>query len=152
MIAEQDFVNTVLNGSSGHTLTVNGTSGTHSTQIADSGTTLLDAGYLDVPESGGAPKTSNYAPALVDRGKMIVYNGSSLTCVIPANGSVAFPVGTTISLLNIAATGVAISITTDVLTWLPSGGTGARTLAQWGIATLYKYDSTHWTISGSGLT
>jgi len=86
--------------------------------------------------------------AMTDRGKFISATGN---ITIPANSSVAYPVGTTI-LVFASGANRTISITTDTLTWLPSAATGSRTLAQNSVATLYKAASTTWYIWGFGLT
>jgi hypothetical protein len=79
-------------------------------------------------------------------------NGSSLTLTVPASGTVAFPVGTVIIIINLNATALSIAITTDTMTLANSTTTGTRTLARNGMATLVKIASTAWLISGAGLT
>jgi hypothetical protein len=72
---------------------------------------------------------------------------------IPANSSVAYPVGTALTFINQNGGGViTISITTDTMRVAVSGATGSRTLAANGIATAVKITATEWFISGSGLT
>jgi hypothetical protein len=96
------------------------------------------------------------APALTDRGYILLHPSSDTTArtvTIPANGSVAFPVGSTFTIINQVSGGViTIAITTDTLTWLPAGTTGSRTLAANGMATCIKITSTNWVITGVGLT
>jgi hypothetical protein len=137
---------------SGVAETINGVSGTHSTKIADSATNLFNAGFLEVPiNTAGA----TYTAVLSDSGKTLYYNGTGATTyTIPANGSVAYPVGTTLTFINDAtgATNMTIAITTDTLVLSPGGTTGSRTLAQFGKAVAIKVTSTRWIISGSGLT
>lgn len=95
----------------------------------------------------------NYTTVLADANKCLAMNTSSKTFTIAANGSVAYPVGTAISFLaEPGVGGTQIAITTDTLTWAATGGTGTRNLAASGMATAYKYDSTHWIISGTGLS
>jgi hypothetical protein len=66
---------------------------------------------------------------------------------------VAFPVGTTISLIaGPSATSTTISITSDTMYLGGTGTTGNRTLAAYGMATLVKVSATAWYINGSGLT
>jgi len=76
----------------------------------------------------------------------------SLTLTVPANASVAFPVGTTIMVVNTDATSLTIAITTDTMTLANSTTTGSRTLARNGLATLTKIGAANWLIAGSGLT
>lgn len=109
-------------------------------------------GYLEVPLVGGAAKTVSYTTVLADSGKQIQFNAASLTATIPANGSVAYPVGTALTFVNLNASNLTIAITTDTMTLAGSTTTGSRTLAQNGIATAVKVSSTVWLISGAGLT
>lgn len=107
-------------------------------------------GFLVIPQNS---QNTNYSLALTDAGKHI-YNpsGTSITYTIPANASVAFPVGTGISFVNMAASSLTIAITSDTMYLANSGTTGSRTLAQYGVATAIKITSTSWIISGAGLT
>ena len=143
---------TIAAPASGISLTVNAVSGTHSTKIADSANTLYNAGFLELPvNSAGA----TYTAVLADAGKSLYYNGTGATTyTIPANGSVAYPIGTTLTFINDAtgATNMTIAITTDTLVLSPGGSTTSRTLAQFGRATAHKVTATRWIISGSGLT
>ena len=106
-------------------------------------------GYREAPQNS---QTGNYTLVLADRGKSVVMNGTSLTLTIPANGTVAFPVGTVLIIINLNATSLSIGITTDTLTLANSTTTGTRTLARNGMATCVKIASTSWLISGAGLT
>lgn len=106
-------------------------------------------GYRDAPQN---EQTANYQMVLADRGKSVVMNGTSLTLTIPANGTVAFPVGTVVIIVNLNVTALSIAITTDTMTLANSTTTGTRTLARNGMATLVKIASTSWLISGAGLT
>jgi hypothetical protein len=101
-------------------------------------------------------QTANYTAVLADSGKHIyhpVSDDNARTFTIPANGSVAYPIGTAITFIN-EKNVVTIAITTDTLLFFDggTGGTGSRTLAANGIATALKVDSTKWIISGVGLT
>jgi len=107
-------------------------------------------GFRNVPQN---VQTGNYTLVLADSGKHI-YRGSggAATWTIPANGSVAYAIGTAITFINLSATSVSIAITTDTMYLSSAGTTGTRTLAQYGSATAIKIASTTWLISGSGLT
>lgn len=110
----------------------------------------FQTGYMDEPQNG---QNGNYTLALTDRGKQIYKSaGAASTLTIPANASVAFPAGAIIRLVNISGANLTIAITTDTLIWLPSAATGSRTLATNGAATIEKVDSTHWIITGVGLS
>jgi hypothetical protein len=112
---------------------------------------MAQVGYMEAPynNQGGA----NYTLVMGDRGKAIGVTGPTHTLTIPANASVAFPVGTTIMVVNSTASGtISIAITTDTLLWLPSGSSGTRTLATLSVATLYKNTATQWLIWGFGIS
>lgn len=118
--------------------------------ILDAGTSVSDAGTIAVSSPGfrGLPQvsTTTRTLALTDAGKQIAATG---TVTIPANGSVAFPVGTAIVVYNNSASAISIAITTDTLRLAGTATTGTRTLAQRGLATLVKVDSTEWVASGN---
>lgn len=119
---------------------------------------LTDQGPVSTTEIGfrGAPRNrqdGNYTMVLGDAGKLIMCFGSgSFTYTIPANSSVAFPIGTTIVFCAGSAATLSIAITTDTMTLAPGGAGGTRTLAAYGLATAIKIDTTNWVISGAGLT
>lgn len=96
---------------------------------------------------------ANYTLALADTGSTFQPGAAALTLTIPANGSVAFPVGTTIYMLT-SGNGCSIAITTDTLLWLQGGSnsTGTRTIAAYSWVKLYKYASTVWAIFGNGVS
>lgn len=128
---------------------INNAALTGTTTIQDAAAASFTAGYLDVPQS---LKTANYQLVLADRGKSVVMNGTSLTLTIPANGTVAFPIGTAIVVINIATTSLSVAITTDTMTLVNTTTTGTRTLAQNAMATLVKVGATSWIIAGLGVT
>ncbi len=98
-------------------------------------------------------QTGDYTAVLSDANKSIVNSGGGThTWTIPAEGSVNYPVGTTLTFINTFNVQRSIAITTDTLIWLPTNGTGTRVLASYGMATAYKYDSGVWIITGVGLT
>lgn len=75
------------------------------------------------------------------------------TWTIPANASVALPIGAKIDIINDCSAGVlTIAITSDTLVWFTSGGTGSRSLQACGEATLTKVGATRWIITGTGLS
>jgi hypothetical protein len=120
--------------------------------ITDATTTTAarGAGYMGVPQSTAAT-TGAYTITAADAGEHI-YSTATRTITIPANASVAFPVGTAISFIAATGTTVTIAITTDTLLLGGAGTTGSRTLAPFGMATAIKITSTSWIISGNGLT
>ena len=144
--------NTVLSTSPTLVTPVLGTpsSGTLSSCTVD-GTNSV--GYLTVPQNS---QSAAYTLVLGDAGKNIYHPGADTTAriwTIPANGSVAFPIGTAITFINDTSGGaITISITTDTLVLAGAGTTGSRTLAANGMATCIKMTSTRWMINGAGLT
>jgi hypothetical protein len=109
-------------------------------------------GFRHIPQNA---QTGNYTLVLADAGKHIHHAsgaGSGDTYTIPANSSVAFPIGTAITFTNLDSNAVAIAITTDTLRLAGAGTTGTRSLAQYGVATAIKIETTVWVISGTGLT
>jgi hypothetical protein len=105
--------------------------------------------YSGIPQN---LQTANYQLVLADAGKHVLMNATGHTITIPANASVAFPVGTAITLVSGGTSTTTIAITSDNLDWSPSGGAGSRTLAPFGVATLLKVAATTWFISGTGLS
>ena len=106
---------------------------------------LADAvGYKGVPQNS---QTSAYTLALTDMGKHISITTGGV--VIPANGAVAFPVGSSIVIYNNSGTAQNISITTDTLRLAGTATTGTRSLAQRGLATCVKVASTEWVVTGN---
>jgi len=153
-----------IDGSSGDTITtakivattatilsgadVTGTATFNSSVILSSGT---EAGFKEVPQIS---KSEDYTLVLTDSGKHIYHPSSddnARTFTIPANSSVAFPVGTAVTFINGINT-LTIAITTDTLTLANSTDTGSMEIAANGIATAIKVTSTSWLISGVGVT
>lgn len=133
----QTLANKTINGAN-NTVTVDGTN---------------RVGYLNIPQNS---QSAAYTLVLSDAGKSIYHPSADTTArtwTIPANASVAFPVGTAITFINdVGAGAITIAITSDTLVLSPTGATGSRTLAAGGMATAVKMTSTRWMISGAGLT
>ena len=110
-------------------------------------------GYLGIPQNS---QSADYTLVLTDSGKHIYHPGADTTprtWTIPANASVAFPIGTAVTFVNDTSAGaITIAITSDTLVLAGAGTTGSRTLAANGIATAVKITSTRWMISGTGLS
>jgi len=135
-------------------------SGANSLTISTSAATVATmpsgtytVGYLEVPQNAQA---AAYSLILSDSGKHIFHSSATTghTYTIPANSSVAFPIGTAITIVNdVTSASISITITTDSLFWAGTGLTDlTRTLAAAGLATLLKVTSTKWVISGSGIS
>lgn len=114
-----------------------------------------NVGFRNIPQNA---QTGSYTMVLADSGKHIYHasGAGAATYTIPAASSVAYPIGTAITFVNLSATSVSIAITTDTMYLSSAGTTGTRTLAQYGTATAIKVSglssSGIWVISGSGLT
>jgi len=123
------------------------TSGNLSNCTAD-GTNSI--GFLIIPQNA---QTGSYSTVLSDAGKHIYHasGAGAATYTIPANGSVAYTIGTAITFINLSTTSISIACS-DTMYLSSAGTTGTRTLAQYGSATAIKITSTSWLISGSGLT
>jgi len=125
------------------------TSGTLSACTVD-GTDAV--GFRTIPFNS---QSAAYTTVLADSGKVIFHpstDANARTFTIPANGTVAYPIGTAITFINMTSQVVTIAITTDTMYLSSAGTTGSRSLAQYGSATAIKMTSTTWLISGSGLT
>jgi hypothetical protein len=152
-----------------------GVSSALTVNVGSSGAVVVNGGALGTPSSGNVqnctadgtdsvgfkniPQNSEsaaYELVLADAGKHILHPSADTTArtfTIPANGSVAFPIGTAVTFINQNGAGVVtIAITTDTMRLAGPGTTGSRTLAANGIATAVKITSTEWIISGVGLT
>ena len=108
-------------------------------------------GFRNTPVNS---QSAAYETVLADSGKTILHpvaDDNARIFTIPANSSVAYPVGTVISFVNLQNT-VTIAITSDTMYLANDGDTGDRTLAEYGMASAMKVASTTWIISGNGLT
>lgn len=130
------------------------------TNLADVTTATPGVSAYWVPViMGSIPQASQsaaYTFALTDAGKHILHPSADTTArvfTIPANSSVAFPIGTVLTIINQASAGiVTLAITTDTMRWAPSGTTGSRFIAANGVATVVKLTATEWIVNGVGLT
>ena len=113
---------------------------------ATTSSTASSLGYLGMPQNS---KSTTYSTVIGDVGKHI-YVTSSTTITI--DGSVAYPVGTTIGFISAVGVTTIIAIGTDTLYLGGTGTTGSRSLAAYGMATAVKVESGKWFISGNGLT
>ena len=101
-------------------------------------------------------KSAAYTLVMGDANTHILHPSADTTArtfTIPANSSVPYRIGTTLTFVNQNAGGViTIAITTDTMRLAGAGTTGSRTLAANGMATALKITATEWIISGTGLT
>jgi len=91
-------------------------------------------GFRNIPQNS---QSANYTCVLSDAGKHLLHPSADTTArtfTIPANSSVAYPIGTALTFINQNGAGVlTIAITTDTMRMAGAGTTGSRTLAAEGI-------------------
>jgi hypothetical protein len=127
------------------TPTINGGTLNAASIVNDTGTIATNSvGFRGIPANA---KTGAYTLLLTDCGKHISITTGGVA--IPANGTTAFPIGTTIGVYNDSASTQSITITTDTLRLGGSASTGTRTLAIRGFATLVKVNTTEWIALGN---
>lgn len=116
-------------------------------------TSVYSLGYRGAPNVGSP--NSAYTMVLADAGGTLYHDEvTARTWTIPANASVAFPIGTVIILDNTGNSGAAGSITLSITSdTLQRGdgvsGTGSRTIAASAVAAIRKVASTVWVITGT---
>jgi len=99
-------------------------------------------GFRNIPFNS---QSAAYTAVLADSGKVIFHpstDANARTFTIPANSSVAYPIGTAITFINMTAAVLTIAITTDTMYLSSAGTTGSRSLARYGSATAIKIAST----------
>jgi len=98
--------------------------------------------------------STNYTLVATDANKQILHPASDTTArtlTIPANASVPFAIGTTITIINESSAGaLTVEITSDTLQRIGSAGSAPFTLNANGLATALKITSTKWVINGTG--
>jgi hypothetical protein len=150
---------TVTNLTGTASININGTVGA-TTASTGAFTTVTATGSVSdaigtmrqIPQNS---QSAAYTTVLSDGGKCILHPSSDAnarTFTIAANASVAYPIGTAITFVNLNASVVTIAINTDLLLWSPAGTSGSRSLAIYGVVTALKMTATTWIISGTGLT
>jgi hypothetical protein len=108
---------------------------------------LLDPGVSQVNT-----QNASYTLVWADKGKTIhkATSTAAQTYTIPANGAVAWPIGTMVAFKNSGTVSMSIAITTDTLTGT-DGATGTRTLTAYDSAVIQKMTSTTWEYTASDL-
>ena len=100
----------------------------------------------------GSDQTSDYTAVLTDQYQVLVpmNKATAIAFKIPTNASVAFPVGTAISILNKGAGLLTISATTSGTTTVLSAGAVAAspTVAQYKTAVCIKTATDTWYVTG----
>lgn len=158
-----DATNMFVDGTSGLQLGVSGglsryftfdvTANSSGAKVATFPGENFTVGYQNIPQNS---QSTAYTAVLSDANKHLLHPSADTTArtfTIPANASVAYPVGTTLTFVNQNSAGtLTISITSDTMRLAGPGTTGSRTLAANGMATALKITSTEWIINGTNLT
>jgi len=101
----------------------------------------------------GTANTADYTAVLSDQYQVleIMNKATAIAFKIPTNASVAFPIGTVITVLNIGAGVCTISAVTSGTTTVLSAGTvaAAPTLAQYKSAAILKTGTDTWYVVGA---
>ena len=101
----------------------------------------------------GSDQTADYTAVLTDQYQVLVpmNKATAVAFKIPTNASVAFPVGTAITILNKGAGAVTISAVTSGTTTVLSAGSVAAspTLAQYKTAVCIKTATDTWYVVGA---
>lgn len=115
---------------------------------------VLTAGTFNglVTFTVGTANTTDYTAVLADQYQVleIMNKATAIAYNIPTDASVAFPVGTALTILNIGAGTCTISATTPgTTTVLSAGATAASpTLAQYKTAVAIKTSANQWYVVG----
>jgi hypothetical protein len=117
---------------------------TASSGVAFSDGTQVKVGVPSLTEIN--QKTSAYTTVLADRDKLVeVSSASGVTVTIPTNASVAYPVGTSIDILQTGAGQVTIAGAGGVTV---NATPGLKLRTQWSSATLFKRATDTWVVFG----
>lgn len=135
----------LLNSSNG-VVEVTATNGDVNIQPGASSAANID--NINPRRAFNAQTGTTYTAVLSDAGKMITLdNASAITMTIPANASVAYPVGTELNFIQLGAGQVTIAITSDTLNVDSSLTTSLN--GQYAVATALKIASTTWVLFGN---
>ena len=101
----------------------------------------------------GTANTTDYTAVIADAYQVleIMNKATAIAYKIPTNASVAFPIGTALTILNIGAGLCTISATTPATTTVLSAGAvaAAPTLAQYKTAVAIKTGTDTWYVAGA---
>jgi hypothetical protein len=106
-----------------------------------------------VPGIPSNAQSGNYTIAATDNGRGIDHAsgaGAGDTYTIPANSSVALPLGFTFTVTNMDSNLLTVAITTDTLRKAGTGASGSVSVPQYCAATFRKVSSTVWLWWGVG--
>ena len=108
----------------------------------------LDLNGKAIPLAYNAQTGTTYTAVLTDADKIISMNNASAnTLTIPANTSVAYPVGTKLNIMQLGAGATTVAITTDTLN--VNANFTLVLNGQYAMATAVKVTSTTWVLTGN---
>lgn len=146
--AKQDTITTgdLIEGDG---ITLTGTLADRLVGTGDVTVSITDAG-TQIPQVVATTKTL----ALTDAGTHQYYTGgSSIILTLPTNATVAFPIGTAITIVNHSTANVSVQKQTGVALYMATDTTNAiRNIEDYGVATLLKVGTDTWFISGAGIS
>ena len=105
--------------------------------------------YLDIPPN---IQSASYTITYTDRGQCIE---TTANVTIPNETTIGykFPLGTTISIINISSASISILASSGVtLVLAGTTSTGNRTISNWGCATIRRIGSNTWIVLGAGVS
>lgn len=141
----------VNTGSSGAVVTQGGAI-ISATTVNDSAGTGYTIGYRQMPQNNQAA-AATYTLVLADDGKHVYLTGGTTnTLTVPANSSVAFAIGTVITVVNNNSGSCTITGPASSLQLANGALATSRTLATKGMATMVKVGTDLWYVSGAGVT
>ena len=119
--------------------------------VDDADTSIATTAFVDrlrdLPQSA---KAAAFQFDLTQRGGHVYYSGAAASATIPANATVAFPIGSAITIANRGSGSLTIARAAGVsLLW--QNADADRTLAVGGLVTILKTAANEWMIAG-GLT
>lgn len=125
------------------------TSATSGDVVYYDGSGWVNTNVSKIPTAINLATLSNadYTLTLSDAGKIVEINSSSAsTITVPKNANEAFPVGTTITILQVGVGQITVQPFSELVTlnYTP----GNKTRAQWSVATLLKRDTNQWVLNG----
>lgn len=119
----------------------------HGSTVKDLSGSAHKVGFRTIPQNA---QSSAYVLALADAGKHVAITSGGVT--VPANATVAFDIGTAITIINDSGSDQTITQASGVtLRRAGTAATGNRSLAARGLATIIKVATNEWYISGAGL-
>lgn len=117
------------------------------TDLASTISSLADD-YAPLDYTQNQQTGTTYTLVLTDRGRLVeLSNAAAITLTVPANSSVAFPVGTQITVVQTGAGQVTVAGAAGVA--VNSSGSYLKFASQWSAVTLVKRDTDTWLAVGA---